>query len=149
MHTIATPLHPGNMFELATDTVMLLAVAAFVAGFVDAIAGGGGLIVIPALLLAGLSPIQTLATNKLQGLFGSGSATFTYASKGLIDFRRHLPAAIMSFVGSIGGALVASLVPGEWFKIAMPFMLVAIALYFALKPNMNDVDRSQRITPLL
>lgn len=137
------------MFELATDTVLLLAVAAFAAGFVDAIAGGGGLIVIPSLLLAGLTPIEVLATNKLQGLFGSGSATFTYASRGLIDFRRQVPSAALSLVGSVGGALVASLVPGDWLKIALPFMLVAIALYFAFKPNMDDVDRAQRMSPLI
>ena len=148
MRAILSPLRSGNMFELATETVLLLAVAAFTAGFVDAIAGGGGLIVIPSLLLAGLTPLQALATNKLQGLFGSGSATITYASRGLIDFRRHLPSAAMSLVGSIGGALVASLVPGQWLQIALPLMLVAIALYFAFKPNMDDVDRAQRLSPL-
>lgn len=137
------------MFELATDTVLLLAVAAFAAGFIDAIAGGGGLIVVPALLLGGLSPVEALATNKLQALFGSGSATYAYASRGLIDFRRQTRTAALSFAGSIGGALVASLVPGDWLKIALPFMLVAIALYFAVKPNMDDVDRAGRLSPVL
>ncbi len=142
-------LHTGNMFELATDTVLLLAVAAFVAGFVDAIAGGGGLIAIPSLLLAGLSPLQALATNKLQGLFGSGSATIAFASRGLIDFRHHLPAALCSFAGSIAGALLAHAIPGDWFKIALPFLLIAIALYFALKPGTSDIDRVARMPPLM
>lgn len=135
------------MFELATDTVLLLAVAAFAAGFVDAIAGGGGLIVVPALLLGGLSPVEALATNKLQGLFGSGSATYAYASSGLIDVRRQAPAALLSFAGSIGGAFAATVLPGDWLKIALPFMLVVIALYFAVKPNMDDIDRAERLSP--
>jgi len=149
MRATVHPLHTGNMFELATDAVLLLALAAFVAGFIDAIAGGGGLIVIPALLLAGLSPLQALATNKLQGLFGSGSATYAFASRGLIDFRHHLPAAVCSLAGSIGGALLAHAIPGDWLKIALPFMLVAIALYFAVKPNLSDLDHAARIPPLM
>ena len=70
------------MFEIATHLTLLLVCAAFVAGFVDAIAGGGGLISVPALLLAGASPIEALATNKLQGSFGAGTAVLAYARAG-------------------------------------------------------------------
>ncbi|TIX65812.1 MAG: hypothetical protein E5V30_26470, partial [Mesorhizobium sp.] len=70
------------MLDLATHTVVMLAFAAFAAGFIDSIAGGGALITIPALLLAGFSPLETLGTNKLQGMFGSGSATIHYAANG-------------------------------------------------------------------
>ncbi len=62
------------MFEIAGELVAVLILAAFAAGFVDAIAGGGGLITVPVLLLCGLSPAQALATNKLQGTFGAGTA---------------------------------------------------------------------------
>lgn len=137
------------MFDIATETVLLLAVVAFVAGFIDSIAGGGGLITVPALLLAGFSPVEALGTNKLQGLFGSGSATIAYASKGLVDLRRQMPSAVLSCLGSIAGALLATVLPGEWLKLIMPFMLIAIALYFALKPNMGDVDRTRRVSPFL
>lgn len=65
--------------DLAFDIALLLLAAAFLAGFVDSIAGGGGLITVPALLLAGFSPVEALGTNKLQGLFGAGSATIAYA----------------------------------------------------------------------
>jgi uncharacterized membrane protein YfcA len=84
------------MFDLATETIALLALAAFLAGFIDSIAGGGGLIAVPALLLAGLSPVEALGTNKLQGLFGSGSATIAYASKSTCAgncLRRFFPSA--------------------------------------------------------
>lgn len=137
------------MFELATETVLLLAAAAFVAGFIDSIAGGGGLVTVPALLLAGLSPVEALATNKLQGLFGAGSATMSYAQKGHVDLRRQLPTAALACLGGAIGAVLATFLPGEWLRAGMPFLLIAIAIYFAFKPNMNDVDKAQRITPLL
>ncbi len=137
------------MFDLATETIALLAIAAFIAGFVDSIAGGGGLITVPALLLAGFSPVESLGTNKLQGLFGSGSATITYASEGHVDLRRQLPSALFSLGGGAAGAMLATILPGEFLRLIMPFVLVAIALYFALKPNMNDVDRAQRLSPFL
>lgn len=135
--------------DLSLELILLLAAAAFLAGFVDSIAGGGGLITVPALLLAGFSPVVALGTNKLQGLFGAASATYAYASKGHVDLRRQLPAAALSFLGAALGAALATILPGEWLHAALPVMLVVIALYFALKPNMDDVDRQQRLTPFL
>lgn len=137
------------MVELATETILLLMAASFVAGFIDSIAGGGGLITVPALLLAGLSPIDALGTNKLGGMFGSGSATITYASKGHVDLRKQLPSAVLSAIGGGLGALLATVVPGEWMRALLPVLLVAIAVYFAFKPNMDDIDRHQRISPAL
>jgi len=137
------------MFELATETVLLLMIASLAAGFIDSIAGGGGLITVPALLLAGLSPIDALGTNKLGGMFGSGSATIAYSSKGHVDLKAQLPSALLSAIGGGFGALLATIVPGEWMRALLPVLLVAIALYFAFKPNMDDVDRAQRISPAL
>jgi uncharacterized membrane protein YfcA len=137
------------MFDLAIQTLVLLALAAFVAGFIDSIAGGGGLITVPALLVAGLPPVEVLGTNKVQGLFGSGSATLAYSAKGQVDPRRQLLAAAMSCAGSALGAFSATMVPGHWLSAALPILLVAIALYFALKPGMSDIDRAQRMSPRL
>lgn len=78
------------MSDLATHIILLLVLAAFLAGFIDSIAGGGGLIAVPALLLAGFSPAEALGTNKLQGLFGTASAALHYASKGQVDLKRQL-----------------------------------------------------------
>jgi uncharacterized membrane protein YfcA len=137
------------MIDLTIQTIALLAVAAFVAGFIDSIAGGGGLVTVPALLLAGLSPVDSLGTNKLQGLFGSGSATLAYAAKGQVDPRKQSRPALFAFAGGALGALAATVVPADILRAALPVVLIAIALYFALKPNMNDVDRAERMTPLL
>ncbi|RVD14312.1 hypothetical protein EN738_33110 [Mesorhizobium sp. M4B.F.Ca.ET.017.02.2.1] len=135
--------------DLSIQTVAVLAFAAFAAGFVDSIAGGGGLITIPALLLAGFSPTAALGTNKLQGMFGSGSATIHYAANGHVELRRQLPSALLALIGSAVGALLATIVPGDFLRALLPLLLIAIALYFALKPNMNDVDRAERLSPFL
>lgn len=137
------------MADPALYVLAALFAAAFVAGFIDSIAGGGGLITTPALLLAGFSPIDTLGTNKLQSLFGSSSATLAYARAGHVKLRAQLPMAAMSFVGSILGALIATVLPGDWLRVAMPVMLIGIAVYFAFKRGLSDVDSHARITPLL
>ena len=87
------------MTDPASATVLFLAAAAFAAGFVDSIAGGGGLVTVPALLIAGFGPVESLGTNKLQGLFGSGSAAVAYASKGYVKPHRQLAAASLSCAG--------------------------------------------------
>nr|WP_249116847.1 TSUP family transporter [Ciceribacter sp. L1K23] len=135
--------------ELAFESIALLFLAAFIAGFVDSIAGGGGLITIPAMLIAGIPPLQTLGTNKLQSMFGSASATIAYARRGHVDLRSQLPMAVMAFAGGAVGAVIASFVPGDVLRVLMPFLLIAIALYFALKPNLSDEDRHQRMTPFV
>ncbi len=133
----------------AETTLILLAIAAYAAGFVDSIAGGGGLITVPALILAGLPPVTALGTNKLQSLFGSGSATWAYASKGHVDIKTQSGSALLSAAGSALGAYVATLVSSDWLRAFLPFLMIAIALYFLFKPNISDEDRVQRMTPVL
>lgn len=135
------------MFELTTEITLLLICAAFVAGFVDAIAGGGGLITLPALLLAGVPPVTALATNKIQGLFGAGMAAITYARAGHVNLRRQLKPAVLSFFAALFGALSVNALPTDLIRWILPVLLVAIALFFALKPGLDDTDRHQRLTP--
>ena len=137
------------MPELTLQLLSLLFLAAFVAGFIDSIAGGGGMITVPAMLIAGFSPIETLGTNKLQSLFGSGSATLAYARGGHVKLRAQLPMAVMSGLGAAAGAAITTFIPGDVLKALMPLLLIAIALYFALKPKISDTDRHQRMTPFL
>lgn len=135
------------VFEVATHLALLLILAAFLAGFVDSIAGGGGLISVPALLLAGASPIEALATNKLQGTFGAATATATYARAGHVRLRDQVGMAVISAIGGAAGALVAHLMPVGFLRIVMPVILVAVALFFAFKPGLSDNDRVERIRP--
>ena len=136
------------MFELSLDLVMMLVAAAFAAGFVDAIAGGGGLITVPVLMLAGVPPAQALATNKVQGVFGAATAAISYAASGHVDPRRQIGAAVVAFVAGLAGAFCVTLVPTQALRYALPVILIAIAAFFALKPGLSDADRAARITPM-
>jgi uncharacterized membrane protein YfcA len=127
------------------DWIWLLVFGAFVAGFVDSVAGGGGLVTVPALLLAGLSPVEALATNKLQGLFGAGTAAISYAAKGHVDLRTQWMAALIALAASALGALAVMQLPPDFIRPALPVLLLAIAAYFALRPRLDDLDRSQRM----
>lgn len=134
------------MHDVALQILLLLFLAGLLAGFIDSIAGGGGMITIPAMLLAGIPPLQTLGTNKLQSLFGSASASWSYARHGHVDLRMQWPMALMAALGAVGGALLATVMPGDWLKAALPFLLIAIAVYFGLKPNIGDVDKQRRMS---
>ncbi|MDP3193653.1 TSUP family transporter [Tabrizicola sp.] len=135
------------MFEVATQLALLLILAAFCAGFVDSIAGGGALIAFPALLLAGASPVEALATNKLQGTFGAATATLAYANAGHVRPQDQLGMAAISAVFGALGALVAHLIPAEVLRIIMPVVLIGVAAFFALKPGLSDDARAQRVKP--
>lgn len=123
--------------------------AALLAGFIDAIAGGGGLINLPALLIAGAPPISAVATNKLAGIFGVATATLTFARKGQINLKDQWLMALLSAIGAFIGAICATLLPQQLFELILPFILVAIAVYFASKRNLDDTDKMRRLSPIL
>lgn len=135
--------------DLSLGLTLILAGAAFVAGFVDAIAGGGGLIVVPALLLAGLDPVTVLSTNKVQAVFGSGTAFWTYARRGFIDLRTQAWPALAALVASVLGASLVTALPTDTLKLGLPVLLIAVALFFALRPGLGDADRHRRLSPAL
>ncbi|NHB77874.1 TSUP family transporter [Rhodobacter calidifons] len=135
------------MFEITSHLALVLILAAFCAGFIDSIAGGGGLISVPALLLAGASPVEALATNKLQGSFGAATATVAYARAGMVRPGEQLGMAAISAGAGASGAMAAHLVPAEVLRLVMPVILIGVAAFFALKPGLTDDARMQRIRP--
>ncbi len=137
------------MQEILPQTLLILAFVGLLAGFIDSIAGGGALLTLPALLIAGLPPAQALGTNKLQSVFGSGSATLSYAAKGHIDFRELRLSFALSALGSALGALLATAISAEFLKAFLPILLILIALYFAFKPNLSDVPGHRRMGAFL
>jgi uncharacterized protein len=138
-------LNPVFELGVAPVTALLLAGASFIAGFVDAIAGGGGLIVLPSLLLAGLSPVQALATNKLQGTMGVSAAVFAFARAGALERRYGVPLFLAAFTGGVLGAMVARVLPLSAIRLFIPFFLIAIALYMLFSPRLGDEARQARL----
>jgi uncharacterized membrane protein YfcA len=118
--------------------VAALCAVALVAGFIDAIAGGGGLLTVPALLTAGLPPHLVLGTNKLAATFGSITASVTYYRRKLFDPRFWRTALIFTAIGAICGTLVVDLISKEWLERIIPFFIVVAALYSLLVKMQPD-----------
>jgi uncharacterized membrane protein YfcA len=120
--------------DLSIGTIALLAAIAFVAGVIDAIAGGGGLLSLPALLAAGLPPHIALGTNKGQSTFGSLSALIQFARAGLVDLRRARWMFPLAFGGSLCGAALVLLVRPEVLRPLVLILLLAVAVFLAFRP---------------
>ena len=123
-----------------------LTAVAVLTGFIDAVAGGGGLIMLPALLFAGASPIQALATNKLQSVFGTAVATRNYARAGLVNWRDHKLAMLLVFIGATIGVLLVQTVDAVVLSLMIPLLLISVAIYVLVSPRMTDEDAHQRLS---
>jgi uncharacterized membrane protein YfcA len=129
------------------DPFVLLALAGIgaLAGFVDAIGGGGGLIALPALLAAGVPPIAALGTNKVQSVIGTSMAALTYWRGGYISMRALLIAIAVTFAAAFFGAWVVKQVDISLLKTAVPVALILIAAYFLFAPRLSDESRHARL----
>lgn len=105
----------------------------FLAGFIDAIAGGGGLISLPAYLIAGLPPHAAIGTNKFSACMGTIVATWHFARKGIIYWKHALPAVVTALSGSWLGAEIALWVDAEAFKLVMLIILPLTGFYVLFK----------------
>jgi len=124
----------------------VLTTVAVLTGFVDSIAGGGGLIMMPALLFAGVPPINALATNKLQSMFGTATAFANYTRKGLVDWRSNWLSVVLIFVAASAGVIVVQSVDSKALALVIPLLLMAVALYVLVSPRMSDEDAHQRVS---
>ena len=132
-----------------TTTMGVLAIlggAGFGAGFVDAIAGGGGLLTVPALLAAGVPPLMTLGTNKAQSSVGTAIATWRYSRAGLIVWRPLVPAIAATAVGAALGTWTVQIIHIATLKLIIPVLMLASIVYFLASPRMTDDDAHQRIS---
>jgi len=123
-----------------------LFVLALVAGAIDAVAGGGGLLTVPGLLAVGLDPVSVVATNKLQGMFGPLSATVHFWRHGRIRLSEHLLPAGAAWAGGVAGAASLSLADPELLKTLVPVLLIAVAVWVLFSPNLGEVPRRARVS---
>lgn len=128
-------------------TWLVLLLAAVFAGFVDAVAGGGGLIQVPA-LFAGLpreAPATLLGTNKFASIFGTMNAARRYAREVVIPWAVVLPAALSAFCFSFAGAAVVAWLPKEVMRPLILMLLIAVAFYTLLKPDFGKAARTSSV----
>jgi len=127
-------------------TFAILCGVALIAGCVDAIAGGGGLLTVPALLMAGLDPVAAIATNKAQGAAGALSSTYAFARAGRIDWRIGAPVALVAAIAGVAGAFGVRLLSRGALEVLAPVLLLVIAGYFLLGPRLSDADARARLS---
>jgi uncharacterized membrane protein YfcA len=128
---------------LEPDVIALLLLAALAAGWVDAVTGGGGMLQLPALLIAlpQQAPVQALGTNKVSSIFGTAAAATTYLRRVRLDLRTAIPMAVAAFAGAAGGAATASIIPVGAFRPIIVVLLAVVWLWTLLTPSMGTVER--------
>jgi uncharacterized membrane protein YfcA len=131
--------------EYSTWTLLALGSLAFIAGFIDSVVGGGGLIQIPALLISFPStPVATLfGTNKIAALAGTSVAAFHYARRITFDFKLLFIISISCFISSFTGARIVSLINVAILKPLILFILIAIAVYTFFKKDLGSVKTKE------
>ncbi|MDX1670683.1 MAG: TSUP family transporter, partial [Limnobacter sp.] len=127
------------MVELDLSIWVFLSAAAFAAGLIDSMAGGGGLIQIPALFgsMPHIHPATLLGTNKIASMFGTAFAAFRYSKVAKISWNAVLPATAMALPGAVAGAYLVTQLPVETLRLALPVMLLIIAIYTSLKKDLG------------
>lgn len=132
--------------ELSFDVLAMLFTIATIAGFIDAIAGGGGLLTIPALLSAGILPTMALGTNKLQACGGSFSASLYFVRQKAVNLRQISLLILLTFIGAACGTIFVQMIDVNSLKMLLPFLVLIIGIYFLFSPTAGNEDRKQRIS---
>lgn len=129
------------MDVLSISAFLWLWLAGLLAGFVDAIAGGGGIISLPALLATGMPPHLALGTNKLQGTCGSLTAALNYSRKGLVNLREIPMGVFFTALGALTGTVTVQVLSPDFLRNIILFLLVGVFLYTLFSPELGKLDR--------
>jgi uncharacterized protein len=136
------------MESLAPEILALLFFVALFAGCIDTLAGGGGLIVLPALILAGLPPLQALGTNKLQGSTGTFTATLMMLRHRRVQWSTVRFTMLTAFLGAASGSIVLQFIDPGFLSFVIPLVLIVIAVYFLFAGRLLEAGTRARISPL-
>ena len=124
------------IYDDVTVYIILFSVA-LLASAVDAVAGGGGLLVVPTMLLLGMNPLVTLGTNKLQSCFGTATSSYNYFKNGLLKENNILKLISISFIGSLLGTLLVSRLSNEFLNNLIPILLIGAAIFLIVNKGSN------------
>lgn len=129
------------MDPVSLSTLFFLWLAGLFAGFVDSIAGGGGIISLPALLATGMPPHLALGTNKLQGSFGSLTAAINYSRKGLVSFGDVFTGIAFTALGALLGTVIVQVLSADFLSHVILILLVGVFVYTLCSPDLGRIDR--------
>ena len=119
--------------------LLLVSLASVLAGFIDAVVGGGGLILVPALfaVFPGVHPATLFGTNKSASIWGTGIAAVQYSRRVQADVRSLLPAAAAGFCGGFAGAWAVTVVPPDFLRKLLPLILLGVLLYTLVRKDLG------------
>ena len=132
------------VYEENTVYIILFCVA-FFASLIDSIAGGGGLLTTPSMLLVGISPLNVLATNKFQSCFGTFTSTYNYYKNGLLVDNKKILYFALSFIGSSIGTLLVSRISNDTLESIIPILLIGAAVFFITNKGPSGVRTNDKL----
>jgi len=125
------------------EMLVILFAVALLAGFIDSIAGGGGLMTLPALMAVAVPPVQALATNKLQSVGGSFSASLYFIHGREVTLNDQKLTILLTFIGSSIGAILVQYMRADLLWQMLRLLVIGIGLYFLLMPRLGEEDRQR------
>ncbi len=132
--------------ELSIQVLLFLFLTAVVASFLDTLAGGGGLLTVPALILSGIPPLAVLGTNKFQSSMGTATATLMMFKNKKVSWDEVKGLMLFAFIGSAIGASAVQLITTEMLSFVIPVVLSFIALYFLLSPKPRESEGEPKLS---
>jgi uncharacterized protein len=135
-----------ELTHITIELLSILFIVAIVAGLLDTLAGGGGLISVPALILSGLGPLAALGTNKLQGSMGTATATFLMIKNKRIKWHEVKQLMLFAFIGATIGTIAIQFINPEVLNYVIPIVISFIGIYFLLSPTPNEQQTKPKVS---
>ena len=139
----------GSVLEFASLTLeiaLFLFTVAIVAGFLDTLAGGGGLLTLPALMMSGLPPLAALATNKLQSSMGTATASIMMFRGRRVRWSQVKYLMLSAFIGSALGTLIIQFIDAEVLTLIIPIVISCIGIYFLITPVVDEQNKVAKVS---
>ena len=133
--------------DISSTTLLMLLLVGLLSGFIDSVAGGGGLLALPALLFVGLPPQVALGTNKLQGSFGTLSAGWNFISKKQVSLGKAMPGILFTLIGASTGALLVQSLDPAFIEPLIPPLLLLVFFYTLFSRQLGRKDNPAKIKP--
>jgi len=132
--------------SLTIEVALFLFTIAIVAGFLDTLAGGGGLLTLPALMMSGLPPLAALATNKLQSSMGTATASVMMLRGRRVRWHQVKYLMLSAFIGSAIGTIIIQFVNTDMLTVIIPIVISIIGIYFLITPTVDKENKRPKIS---
>ena len=135
-----------DLGNFSIELLSFLFLVGILAGFIDTLAGGGGLISIPALMMSGIPPIAALATNKFQGSMGTATATFMMLKNKKVKWHDVKHLMLSAFIGATIGTVIIQYIDTKILSFMIPVVILFIGIYFLISPTLDDTNNKPKIS---